>query len=158
PWLRARCASTVPAVDRKATVTVARLVAVPPSQPESRYRVPVATGWPAACRSATDWVSRAVPPAPPANRRPPRTAGHCPVARERGGAPWGTRVGSPLDPCQPGMVTAPQPSAEAAPACAPGLSSRLVPGPAAGWAAGPAGRAGPANAAGEAGRPITPAA
>jgi hypothetical protein len=47
----ARRASTAPVAERNATVTAARLVAVPPSQPDSRYRVPVATGGPAARRS-----------------------------------------------------------------------------------------------------------
>src|SRR5215472_950750 len=85
-----RRASTAPVAERNATVTAARLVAVPPSQPENRYRVPVATGGPAACRSETAWVSRAVPPAPPANRLPPGTAGHGPA----GGRPRPARPAS----------------------------------------------------------------
>ena len=63
------------------------------------------------------------------------TAGHRPVARGNPGVPYRTTVGRPLATCQPGIVTLSQPCAETAPACAPGLSSRLASGPAAGGAA-----------------------
>jgi hypothetical protein len=75
-----RRASTRPAADMNATVTDARLRVAPPSQPDNAYRVGGAAGWPPARRSRISWRSRAVPPVPPANSRPPRTSGHRPVA------------------------------------------------------------------------------
>ena len=131
----ARRPSTRPAADRNVTRTAARLRVVPPSHADSRYRVPAGSAWPAAGRSGTCCRSRAVPPAPPANRCPPRTAGQRPAARGNRGVPYRTTVGKPLATRQPGIVTASQPWADTSPACAPGLSSRLVPGPLAARAA-----------------------
>src|SRR5579863_2216637 len=88
-------------------------------------------------RSETSWRSRVVPPAPPANSCPPGTAGHRPEAGGKPGVPYRTAVGKPLTTCQPGIVTLSQPCADTAPVCAPGFSSRLVPGRTAAWLARP---------------------
>ena len=99
-----------------------------PSQADNAYRIDAAAGGSPAGRSRTSWRSRAVPPVPPANNRPPRTSGHRPVARGKPGVPYRTTVGRPPAICQPGMVTLSQPRADAEPASAPGFSSRLLPG------------------------------
>ena len=139
--------------DRNATATDALLCDVPPSQADRPYRIPVppiaepcdpepvagpgpvagleTVPGPGARRSETDWRSRAVPPAPPANNWPPDTSGQRPVAGGKRGVPYRTAVGRPLTTCQPGIVTLSQPCADTAPVCAPGFSSRLVPGRAA---------------------------
>src|SRR6516162_6384498 len=148
--------STWPVADRNAAATAALLCEVPPSQADRSYRIadapnpePVAgqapVAGPGTRRSETDWRRRVVPPAPPANRCPPGTMGQRPVAGGKRGVPYRTVVGRPLTTCQPGIVTASQPFLDAAPVCAPGFSSRFVPGatvplPAAGRPA-PAGRA-----------------
>ncbi len=124
--------STRPVADRNATVTAALLCDVPPSQADRSYRIADPLR-----RSETGWRSRAVPPAPPANNCPPGTSGQRPVAGGKRGVPYRTAVGRPLTTCQPGIVTLSQPRAETAPACAPGFSSRFVPGRAAAWPARP---------------------
>ena len=124
--------STCPVADRNATVTAALLCDVPPSQADRSYRIADPLR-----RSETDWRNRAVPPAPPANNCPPGTSGHRPVAGGKRGVPYRTAVGRPLTTCQPGIVTLSQPRADTAPVCAPGFSSRFVPGRAAAWPARP---------------------
>jgi hypothetical protein len=79
--------STWPVADRKATFTAALLCDVPPSHPDKSYRsADPATADPAR-RNETDWRSRAVPPAPPANNCPPGTSGQRPVAGGKRGVP-----------------------------------------------------------------------
>src|SRR5579871_3351559 len=124
--------STWPVADRNATATAALLCDVPPSQADRSYRI-AAAGEPEPAASETDWRSRAVPPAPPANNCPPGTIGQRPMAGGNRWVPYRTAVGRPLTTCQPGIVTLSQPCADTVPVCAPGFSSRFVPGPAAAW-------------------------
>src|SRR5690348_4082533 len=114
----------------------ALLVPVPPSRAASRNVAPAELGRPDAVRTGTRWAGTAVPPAPPAKSFPGP-----PPARRPGKplVPYRTTVGRPRRTCQPGIVTASHPCADAAPASALPLATRLVPGRA--DAAGRAGRA-----------------
>ncbi len=93
-------------------------------------------------RSGISCVRRAVPPAPPTNRRAPaapaaRASSRAPVLGTRAPAdpgtagnprvPESTTVGSPLSTRQPGIVTASQPCTEVAPTWALPLAIRFVP-------------------------------
>src|SRR6185312_892534 len=116
---------TVPRADRNTTRSRALLVPVPPSRAARRNLAPAGLGRPVAVCTGTRWASTAVPPAPPANSFPGP-----PPARRPGKplVPYLTTVGSPRRTCQPGIVTASQPCADASPVSAPPLATRLVPG------------------------------
>src|SRR5262245_46410404 len=117
--------STVPRAERNTTRRLALLVLVPPSRAARRNLAPAGLGRPAAVRTGIRWASTAVPPAPPASSFP----GPPPAPRPGNPlAPYRPTVGSPRRTCQPGIVTASQPFADASPVCAPPLATRLVPG------------------------------
>ena len=138
---------TVPRADRNTTRSRALLVPVPPSRAARRNLAPAGLGRPVAVCTGTRWASTAVPPAPPANSFPDP-----PPARRPGKplVPYRTTVGRPRSICQPGIVTASQPCADASPVSAPPLATRLVPGRTVA-----AGRAAAAGAAVTAAGPVT---